>query len=201
VASYSRRCPTPPTPAGCVTPRALLLNAKVPRFAERRRAAKARGLRRVTSSEVDRYASYGWPGDPARREAEGRALDQEFLRKCGMALWEPEPVNVRRRLRCAERAQQPPSRFDGCLLTAMIVAQGAVGLLAWLIFDPTRIFWLTFAAAGMAAVCYAIIEGFRQAARQAPQQGSTVEALERRREALRHQLHRAEQSRAKTPAT
>jgi hypothetical protein len=123
--------------------------AELIRFAEQRRAAKARGLRRVTSSEVDRYASYGWPGDPAQRESEGRALDQEFLRNCGMALWEPAPVNVRRRLRSAERALRPPSRFDGCLLTAMIVVQGTVGLLAWLIFAPTRIFWLTFAAAGM----------------------------------------------------
>lgn len=165
------------------------------RFAVQRKSAKARGLRRVTASEIDRYASYGWPGDAVAQDAAGPQLDQNFLRNCGMALWEPAPVNVRRRLRWAERALQPPARFDGCLLTAMIVIESMIALLIWLIFDPPSVVWYGFATTVAVALVYATFEGFRRVAKDRPRHRSTVEALVRRREALREQLHRTEQRR------
>jgi hypothetical protein len=161
------------------------------RFAQQRKAAKAGGLRRVTQAEIERYATFGWPGD-VTEETAGRPLDQEFLRACGIATWTPEPVHLRRRLRWSERALQPPPRFDGLLSGCMIAVQAVLAVLAWLVFNPPRIFWYAFGGMATVALAGSVIAGFRQAAKQRPRHRSTVEALTRRREALAERLRRAE---------
>jgi hypothetical protein len=153
------------------------------RFAALRKAAKARGLRRVVQLDLNRYATFGWPGD-ATGQADGRALDHAFLHRYGMALWEPAPVDLRRRLRRVERALQPPPRFGGCLLAAMIVVEGLIALLAWLIFDPPRIFWYNFVPTAVGAVVYAVFDGQRRA----PRHRSSAAALSQQREALLERL-------------
>ncbi|HLL69443.1 MAG TPA: hypothetical protein VK453_27555 [Micromonosporaceae bacterium] len=171
------------------------------RFAEQRRAAKARGLRRVRPSELDRYASYGWPGEPAPERSAGRALDEGFLGHCGMTLWEPVPVNLRRRLKRAERAVESPARFAGCLLAAVTVTQAVLALLAWLIVDPPGLFWLGFAATAMVATAYAVAAGFRDAAKHNREHRATMEALDRRHQELSEQLRRAEQTAVRARTT
>ena len=167
------------------------------RFARQRKTAKARGLRRVTQAEIERYTAFGWPGD-LTGETTGQPLDLEFLRGCGLALWTPEPVNLRRRLRWSERALQPPPRFDGCLSGCMIVVEAVLAVLAWVIFDPPPIFWYGFGGTAALALAGSVIAGLRQAAKQHPRHRSTAEALNRRREALAERLRRAEHS---EPAT
>src|SRR5262249_16762893 len=66
---------------------------EVSRFAQERRVAKERGARRITSAEIERYASFGWPGD-ATGETAGQALDSTFLRAYGLTPWVPAPVNL-----------------------------------------------------------------------------------------------------------
>lgn len=161
------------------------------RFAQRRKAFKARGVRRVTQAEIGRYATFGWPGDLTEQTV-GRPLDQRFLHACGIAIWTPEPVNLRRRLRRTERALQPPSRFDGCLSGSLIVVEAVLATLAWLIFNPPRIFWYAFGGTAAVALVGCVIAGFRQAAKHGPRHRSTVEALNRRREALNGRLRRVE---------
>jgi hypothetical protein len=163
------------------------------RFAQQRKTAKAGGLRRVTQAEIERYTAFGWPGD-LTGETAGQPLDLGFLRGCGLALWMPEPVNLRRRLRWSERALQPPPRFDGCLSGCMIVGEAVLALLAWVIFDPPPIFWYGFGGTAAVALGGSVIAGFRQAAREHPRHRSTTEALNRRREALAERLRRAEHS-------
>ncbi|MEU2612956.1 hypothetical protein ABZ570_15460 [Micromonospora sp. NPDC007271] len=161
-------------------------------FAQRRKSAKARGLRRVTQAEVEKYATFGWPGS-LTGETTGRALDERFLRACGLALWTPEPVNLRRRLRWSERALQPPPRFEGCLPGCMVVVEAVIAALAWAVFTPPRIFWYSFGSIAAVALVVAVIDGFRRAAEQRPRHRSTVELLTRRREALTERLRLAEQ--------
>ena len=165
------------------------------RFTQQRKAAKARGLRRVSRTEIERYATFGWPGDPTGATV-GRPLDQGFLRSCGIALWTPEPVNLRRRLRWSERALQAPPRFDGCLSGCMIVVEAGLAVLAWAIFHPSRIFWYGFGGTAAVALAGSVIAGFRQAAKERPRHRSTTEALNRRREALAERLRRAEHQNA-----
>jgi hypothetical protein len=163
------------------------------RFAQQRKTAKAAGVRRVTQAEIARYRAFGWPGD-STGEATGQPLDLGFLRGCGLALWTPEPVNLRRRLRRSERALQPRPRFDGCLPGCMIVSEATLALLAWVIFDPPPIFWYSFGGTAAIALVGSVIAGFRQAARERSRHRSTAEALNRRRETLADRLRRAEHS-------
>lgn len=163
------------------------------RFAQQRKTAKAAGVRRVTRAEIERYTAFGWPGD-VTGETTGQPLDLGFLRGCGLALWTPEPVNLRRRLRWSERALQAPPRFDGCLCGCMIVAEAVLALLAWVIFDPPPIFWYGFGGTAAIALVGSVIAGFRQAARERSNHRSTGEALHRRCEALAERLRRAEHS-------
>jgi hypothetical protein len=161
------------------------------RFAQQRKTAKAAGLRRVTPAEIARYRTFGWPGD-STGESNGQPLDLEFLRGCGLALWTPEPVNLRRRLRWAQRALQPGPRFDGCLSGCMIVVEAVLALLAWVIFDPPSIFWYGFGGTAAVTLVGSVFAGFRQAAREHARHRSAAEALNRRRDALVDRLRRAE---------
>jgi hypothetical protein len=157
------------------------------RFVASRKAAKARGRRRVVQLELNRYATFGWPGN-ATGQADSRALDHVFLYRYGMALWEPAPVDLRRRLRRVERVLQPPPRLGGCLLPALIVVEGLIALFAWLIFDPPRIFWYGFVPTAVGAVGYAVFDGPRRARRHR----SSTAALHERREKLLERLQRLE---------
>jgi hypothetical protein len=165
------------------------------RFAQQRKTAKAGGLRRITQAEIEPYASFGWPGD-LTGETAGNPLDLGFLRACGLALWTPEPVNLRRRLRWSERALQPPPRFDGCLPGCMIVVEATLAVLAWLVFDPPPIFWYGFGGTAAIALAGSVIAGLRQPAKARPRHRSTAEVLNRRRQALAERLRQAECSEA-----
>ncbi|GAB4056569.1 hypothetical protein [Catellatospora paridis] len=165
--------------------------AELARFAASRKAAKAHGRRRATRAEVEAYATFGWPADESGQAA-GRALDPDFLRAYGVALWTPEPVDLRRRLRWAQRALDPPSRFDGCLTSCMVVVIGVLTLASWLLFDPPRAFWYGFVPVAGAFFAYSVVDGFRTAAKEAPRHRRNVEELVGRQEALQARLHRAE---------
>lgn len=161
------------------------------RFAQERKTAKAEGLRRVTQAEIEPYAAFGWPGD-LTDETVGHPLDLGFLRACGLALWKPEPVNLRRRLRWSKRAVQRTPRFDGCLPGCLLVIEALLAVLAWVIFDPPRIFWYSFGGTAAGAMACTVIAGIRQAAKQRSRHRSTAEASDRRRHELAERLLRAE---------
>jgi hypothetical protein len=163
-------------------------------FARRRKAAKALGLRRVSRTEVERYATFGWPGDRTGGTA-GRPLNQGFLRACGLALWEPEPVDLHRRLRWTERALQPAPRFHGFATGCVIVVVAVLAVLAWAIFSPPRIFWYGFGGTTAVALVVVVIDGIRSAGKQRGRHRSTADVLTRRREALNERLRLVEHQR------
>lgn len=165
------------------------------RFGQRRKAAKAEGLRRVTQAEIEPYAAFGWPGD-LTDETAGRPLDLGFLRACGLALGKPEPVNLRRRLRRSGRVMQPAPRFDGCLPGCLIVVEALLAVLAEVIFDPPPIFWYGYGGTAVGALAISVIAGIRQVATQRSRHRSTAEAADRHRRELTERLRRAERAEA-----
>jgi hypothetical protein len=144
-------------------------HAEFARFGTARKAAKARGSRRVTASELSAYASFGWPGDP--EAAPGRALDEQFLRTYGMALWRPEPVNLRRQIRRARRQLQTPQRFDGCFFSCLVAGLLLFSLVVWVVaalFDFPRAFWYGFMPGLTLCLGLSVAGGFWEAARSVP---------------------------------
>ena len=174
--------------------------AEVTRFGSARKQAKSRGLRRVTAAEISAYASFGWPGDPDA--APGRALDEQFLRTYGLALWRPEPVNLRRQIRRARRQLQTPERFDGCFVSCLVAGLALFSLVVWLLaalFDFPRAFWYGFVPSMTLCLGLAVAAGYREAARAAPRIQQNNEQVAARLRVLEDRL-RAQPSDMRTAA-
>ncbi len=118
--------------------------AEVAGFGRRRREAKAHGQRRASRAEVAAYQEQGWPGDPGRN---GPRVTERFLRRYGMTIWVPEPVDHRRRIRRLPR----PRLRDGVLGTlgcgSLILV--LLALAGWILLRPTATMWWAFFGIGI----------------------------------------------------
>jgi hypothetical protein len=122
--------------------------AEVEDFARRRREAKARGQRRASRVEVTRYHDQGWPGTADRA---GPRVAERFLRRYGMTLWTPEPVNHRRRVRRLPKPLPPRGVLVGTLgcggLGLVLIA-----LAGWVLVRPAPLGWWAFLGLGTIAL-------------------------------------------------
>ncbi|MFV2020068.1 hypothetical protein [Micromonospora sp. LOL_023] len=127
--------------------------AQVARFQQGRRAAKAQGRRRVHAVDLAPYRDQGWPGGVAAGgPLPGSRTDQwvvdEFLARYGMALWTPQPVNHRRRLRRLPPVDSAAATFFGSVGCGGFLL-GVIALVAVLCADPPAIAWWSLAVAGV----------------------------------------------------
>ncbi|MFE9688356.1 hypothetical protein [Micromonospora sp. NPDC005806] len=122
--------------------------AEVDEFRQHRRAAKARGRRRPTAADLDRYRQQGWPGGtmaggPVSGSLADRPVAAEFLARHGMTPWIPAPVNHRRRVRRlpqVETMREEIIPLLGCSGFPLVLIALVVGALA----DVPAIAWWTF---------------------------------------------------------
>ncbi|MFF5233199.1 hypothetical protein [Dactylosporangium sp. NPDC000521] len=127
--------------------------AEVAVFADHRRAAKARGRRRPATAEVAPYRSTGWPGGGA---ATDRVVGPAFLRSYGIAVWEPAPVDHRRRLRRVRRVAWPFT-LPATVLGVGLVLLPMLGLALRAVFDPPPIALWSFVLTALVALPVAVV--------------------------------------------
>jgi hypothetical protein len=125
-------------------------------FGRRRRAAKAQGRRRASRADVAAYSEQRWPGDTAPDARTRRPVTEGFLARYGMILWEPQPVNHRRRVRRLPKVppQRAPVGALGCGVTilALIVVVGLV-----FVHPPALAWWVLLLAGPLALTVVALV--------------------------------------------